>query len=280
MVVLLLSLLSSALAGPLDCAKLANDVAEAPDMDGRSARLGAAVGPAIGDAEAGAALGRMMAALPQTQGQSADSARAILFGACVGATAAPTPPPTPPPAPPPPAPNLSQLREYERQHLQRGNLQSVGAVTTVAPMGTTSIATTSLYTVNTWTVYDGGGQPFTALTFAQKVGDYSGKARIESRIKGFRTGGLIATAAGVVLSGVGINKLANDQGGGPVALIAGSAGLGVGIGLLFSVPGLKAAPVAKEYTTTQADTYIDAYNAQLRQSLKLTPQDTAAIDLR
>ena len=280
MTFLLLALLRAALAAPLDCAALANDVAAAPDSAGRSAVIGAAVGVAAGDAQSSAALGRMLSALPQAEGQSTDSARAILFGACVGAVTAPPQPAPPPPAPPAPPSKLPQLREYERQHLERGSLQSVGAYTTVAPAGNASIATTNLYTVNTWTVYDGGGQPLTALMFADQVGDYAGRARVEQKVKAFRTGGVVSTLAGAVLAAVGYKALVNDQSGGPVAFVAGAAGLGTGLGLLISVPMVKAAPVARHYTAPQADTLVEAYNSKLRQELKLTPEDTASIDLR
>ena len=278
MSLLSLTLLSAALAAPLDCASLATSVAAAPDLAGRGAVIGAAVGSVAGDPDASAALGRMLSALPQTEGQSADSARALLFGACVGALPAPAPVATPAPA----GPNIELMRQYERDHLLRGNLQSVGATTTVVPVGSATYATTNLYTVNTWTVYDGGGQPFTALTFSDRVGDRGTQGQVQSKIKGFRTAGWLASAAGVVLTGVGLNALSQDGGAGQGvgALLAGSAGIGVGVGLLVSVPAIKAAPVSRYYSPTQADTYIDAYNAELRKKLRLTAQDTADIDLR
>lgn len=278
MALLFLTLLSAALAAPLDCAALATSVSAAPDLAGRGAVIGAAVGSVAGDADASAALGRMLSALPQTEGQSSDSARALLFGACVGAL----PAPVAAPAPAPPAPNVELLRQYERDHLLRGNLQQVGATTTVVPVGNMTYATTNLYTVNTWTVYDGGGQPFTALTFADKVADRGTRGRVQSKINGFRAAGWLTTAAGVVLTGVGFKALSHDvdAGQGAGALIAGSAGFGAGVGLLLTVPAIKAAPVSRYYSPTQADTYIDAYNAELRKKLRLTPTDTADIDLR
>lgn len=210
------------------------------------------------------------------------------------------PPPTPAPvAAPPPAPaeaaavaapvveplparapaSPQQLRDYKRQHLARGTLTQTG--TTMMPGGTAGVSYPVVYSTTGWTVYDGGGTPLSPADFALRVGDTSTRRRQQELRKSGVTGLLFGSGAALLGTAMVVRALSQDDDPGNAAaapgyalLIGGAAGAtwgGVRLG--------RSASVAALYTPTQADSWIDRYNASLREKLDLTEEDVVQIDL-
>jgi hypothetical protein len=167
------------------------------------------------------------------------------------------------------------LRKYKSQRLIRDRLQyAVGYVG-----GSGGNVHGSVNTVTTWTVYDGGGAPYNPRSFAAAVGDGAMRARLEQRKQSVVTASVGFGALAVGGLAYALHDTSRPDGGNGMAAMVVS---GVGItGLLTVVlnEGVKQRSVSGFYTPPEADRWIDAYNARLRDSLGLTSEDTRELDL-
>lgn len=171
---------------------------------------------------------------------------------------------------------LEMLKRYKAQRLVRDKLN----FTMMSGGGKSPVTYTS---VATWTVYDGGGAPYSARGFGEKVGDDALLVRMEDEFKGAIMGGVGLGLGGVLLAVLSKNALDNSQDGESLYPI-----LGFTLGL--TAAGCSIAPpmyiyrrqqfVANYYSTDDVDTRIRAYNQKLAEGLNLSPSDVSGLDLQ
>jgi hypothetical protein len=225
------------------------------------------------------------------------------------AAAAPVGVPGSPPIPADPA----KLREYKQKHLVRGSLQFTtgdGGSFVRGANGGGWYSATPVTTTVTWGVNDGGGAPLRADAFARTVADSATLGKLSQETRASRAASLWLGVGGGVVALVGIGVMAGqepepenpgygsprydayqvekdavqgrNQGrtlGGLVVLTAG----GVGIAEAFLVPlatERRHQLIHRFYSPTEADRWIEGYNARLRDSLGLSEADVQGIDLR
>jgi hypothetical protein len=162
------------------------------------------------------------------------------------------------------------LRRYKAERLVRGSLTDVrGSFSSTNGNGSGTITT-----VHTWTVYDGGGQPFSTRGFAERVGDGVTLDRLERRTTAVGA----ATAIGGVVAIVGMaSYLGNDEKPMAPAVIS-LAGFAVAVAApTFEVRRRQF--VSGFYTTYEADALTRRYNDKLRERLGLSEEDVRGMDL-
>lgn len=168
------------------------------------------------------------------------------------------------------------LRDYARRRFVRDSLTLVSGGQYYVGSHTT------------WSVYDGKGAPIPALAFARAAGDKATLARMAHQAKVGRNVAIVGSVVGTVglgLTVVGLNMVD------PVRDMQTDAGIGVtatGVGMIFGYtlfplalfPAWQRTTTAAHfYSTSRADTYIDAYNAHLRAELGLTEADVQSIEI-
>jgi hypothetical protein len=196
--------------------------------------------------------------------------------------------PLPPTDAPPHVALPATLQEYRNRHLTRGTLTATSlSVTSIGRMTTASSTT-----LVAWTVYDGGGAPFTTRSFASHVGDHAVLQRLDlerARSRRITIGCGVAAAMSIpfqiyYLHIASIAPIAAPQSD------AAFAGWVTAFGLL-ATSGTVAITVPlyvqrhqqfvhNYYSPATADRWITTYNAGLRTELGLDDADTADIDQR
>ncbi|MEL6346338.1 MAG: hypothetical protein AAFV53_24720 [Myxococcota bacterium] len=179
----------------------------------------------------------------------------------------------PPLSAPQPITDPRAQERYDRQRLRRDRL--------TVTSGYYSIYGGSISTYDTWSVYDGGGKPYTVREFAETVGDQ----RMIRRLKGKTRRAVLTTAAGtgamILGFGIAFSEYSNadntngieeddlDSGRFLTWSLIGTAGMGTAM-IAGIVPPIRRRYVSLFYEAHEADQLIDSYNERLRQDLGVT----------
>ena len=162
---------------------------------------------------------------------------------------------------------LAAMREYRSRRFVRLTLES-GA---------------------TWGIRDGGGAPYSAFTFAERIGDQGTldlmrKRRIAGTIIGF---GFLGAGAGMFAGGMAV--LAREigaSGDNDGAIVGGTVLFTTGFVFMLMAPGPRASAVGRQsymahyYTPEQADELIREHNEALGEELGLSREDVIQLDLQ
>ena len=172
---------------------------------------------------------------------------------------------------------LEALRIYKTRRLKRDTL-AFSTVTTNAQGGAT------VSNVITWSVYDGGGMPLDALTFATLVGDRRTIERIHLHRKQGAVG--VGVMIGLTTAGFAIGMPLLVEGTGRGSTVAAAIALVTGgtcaslipVAIYMATQSGKFA--AKYYKPEEADELIREYNDELGEELGLDRQDVMQMDLQ
>ncbi|NOY25732.1 MAG: hypothetical protein GXP62_07645 [Oligoflexia bacterium] len=145
-----------------------------------------------------------------------------------------------------------------------------------------------LGTPTSWSVFDGGGARLTPIGFADAVGDTAGVLRMRKHRRvsvGLLAGGLTlwgSSMAGTVGLLIASNSSANqDQLINAAGVLTGVSLASIPVGLTGMIMLLtKDTNISGNYTTSEADAWIEKYNAKLREELGLSEQDVQILDLQ
>jgi len=171
---------------------------------------------------------------------------------------------------------LSAMREYRSRRLVRDALSI------------TSGNAQSVSTVVTWGIKDGGGAPYSALTFAMRVGDQPTLDLMKKRRVGATATGFVFLGAGAAMFVGGLvvfKKLDEEVLWGDEPLIAGTIVFSTGIVFMCMAPGpllaerIRQSYLANFYAPERADELIREYNEALGEELGLSREDVLQLDV-
>ncbi|MFT4625987.1 MAG: hypothetical protein ACI8PZ_004658 [Myxococcota bacterium] len=129
-----------------------------------------------------------------------------------------------------------------------------------------------------WQVRDGAGNTFAPTGFAERVGDWTGRARLEKRRTTGAAGGIGIIASGLLVLGAGVSiaTLGDPSSGQRIAgagVAVAGAGLAGGGGGLIAVTLGRHRSLERSYSRDEADLWIVRHNEALRDELLLDPGD-------
>lgn len=300
-------LIAGAPAQAADWPALVDALVADADLAARQARLTEALLASAADPDGAARVAsatRVVLALAETERSDRSVVRAFLVAALgddpavraqaveqataggdpPGMVALPMPLAVPVVAPaPPPESDPVALRAYAKDRLFRDRLDMSYTDVYIAQ----GAAWANDIHVNTWGVYDGGGNLYGARGFAQKVGDGAGLVGLHRRRHKVLGGSWASIAGGAAVSTTGFVLMStsarspNFEGrlyGGATAAIVGSIPLAVG--LAFLQKELRFGDlVSRRYDEDATDAWIERYNRALQLKLGLSDADALDIDL-
>jgi hypothetical protein len=180
---------------------------------------------------------------------------------------------------------LTALKQYQLRHMVRAPLGMVSSGFVPIFAGTTMVSGVP-YTASlqTWTVYDGGGATFKAGAFAERVQDTATLERF-AKVRHTRlVMGIALSAVGAAVATGSAVAIANtprywSQGSYTPLLCFGAGLVTLEMGVLLPLRRPERQMISKAYEPEEADRWVASYNGALRGELGLTELDTAAIDL-
>ena len=123
-----------------------------------------------------------------------------------------------------------------------------------------------------WSVTDGSGRTFSPVTFAERVGDWSGLERIDQRRVhgtaqsiGLMSGGALVIGTGISMATLGETSSDKTLAGATVAGV-GAGIIGAGVGVLGLTLG-RHRTLSRSYTAEEADQWIQEHNSALGDEL-------------